>query len=67
MAYEKEFEIASGVLVNAWNKYMTINDEREIIKFALCETIMRDLKMAFDGGAVVTELYNNSHFVYLSR
>lgn len=63
MAYEKEFEVASGVLVNAWNKYMTISDEKEIIKFDLCETIMRDLKMAFDGDAVVTELYNNSHFV----
>lgn len=63
MAYEKEFEIASGVLENAWNKYMTISDEKEIIKFDLCETIMRDLKMAFDGDSVVTELYTNSHFV----
>lgn len=63
MAYEKELEVACGVLENAWNKYMTISDSNEIAKFDLIETIMRNLKMAFEGDAVVTELYSNSHFV----
>lgn len=63
MAYEKELEVACGVLENAWNHYMTISDDTEIAKFDLIETIMRNLKIAFDGDAVVTELYSNSHFV----